>query len=92
MTGARRSATAALLALAAVPALALASDGGSATAFTFFWIGLLLLLAKMAGTIERLGQPAVLGELLVGVAIGNLYLSPTSPAAKSCAFSPSSAW
>ena len=79
MTGARRSATAALLALAAVPALALASDGGSATAFTFFWIGLLLLLAKMAGTIERLGQPAVLGELLVGVAIGNLYLFDIAP-------------
>jgi Kef-type K+ transport system membrane component KefB len=53
---------------------ACASDGSSATAFTFLWIGLLLLFAKIASLVERVGQPAVLGELLLGVAIGNLYV------------------
>ncbi len=42
--------------------------------FTFLWIGLLLLAAKIAGLVERIGQPAVLGELCVGVLIGNLAL------------------
>jgi Kef-type K+ transport system membrane component KefB len=38
-------------------------------------IAVLLLAAKIGGDlVERLGQPAVLGELLIGVAIGNLPL------------------
>lgn len=53
---------------------ALASAGGAGVANTFLWIGILLLLAKTAGLIERIGQPAVLGELLIGVMIGNLAL------------------
>ncbi|MEO8674038.1 MAG: cation:proton antiporter [Casimicrobiaceae bacterium] len=72
---ARRAIVASALAVVSftVPA-ALASDGGAAPGFTFLWIALLLLSAKVASLIERIGQPAVLGELIVGVAIGNFYL------------------
>lgn len=38
------------------------------------WIALILLAAKLAGAVERLGQPAVLGELLMGLVLGNLVL------------------
>lgn len=41
---------------------------------TFFWIAILLLSAKVSSLIERVGQPAVLGELLIGVFLGSLYL------------------
>lgn len=41
---------------------------------TILWIAVLLLAAKLSGLVERLGQPAVLGELLVGVVLGNLAL------------------
>lgn len=53
---------------------AIASNGAAATGFTFLWIGLLLLLAKVASLVERIGQPAVLGELILGVVVGNIYL------------------
>ncbi|MEP7328930.1 MAG: cation:proton antiporter [Betaproteobacteria bacterium] len=68
------------LACLAETSSALASDGGGHIATTFLWIGILLLLAKAAGLVERIGQPAVLGELLIGVVIGNLALLglPTS--------------
>ncbi|MGN2393393.1 cation:proton antiporter domain-containing protein, partial [Pelomicrobium sp. G1] len=45
------------------------------TAWVFLWIALLLAAAKTASLVERLGQPAVLGELLVGIALGNLFLA-----------------
>ncbi|PIT93422.1 MAG: cation:proton antiporter [Candidatus Harrisonbacteria bacterium CG10_big_fil_rev_8_21_14_0_10_38_8] len=41
---------------------------------TFFWIALLLIIAKLAGLVEKFGQPAVLGELVAGVILGNLAL------------------
>lgn len=41
---------------------------------TYLWLAVLLVLAKLAGIVERIGLPAVLGELLVGVALGNLAL------------------
>ena len=41
---------------------------------TLLWIGVLLIFAKLAGLIEKIGQPAVLGELVVGVLLGNLFL------------------
>ena len=59
---------------AGMPGEALAAGVPSLTAVTFLAIGLLLVAAKAAGLVERIGQPAVLGELLIGVAIGNLYL------------------
>lgn len=47
-------------------------DGG--TASTFLWIALILLIAKTASLVKRWKQPAVLGELLAGVVLGNLAL------------------
>jgi Kef-type K+ transport system membrane component KefB len=63
-----------LAAAVAAPALARAS-GEDGTALSFLWIALLLVLAKVAGLVERLRQPPVLGELLVGVLLGNLALA-----------------
>ncbi|PIR82363.1 cation:proton antiporter [Candidatus Kaiserbacteria bacterium CG10_big_fil_rev_8_21_14_0_10_59_10] len=47
---------------------------GHAAPLTLLWIAVILLLAKMSSLIERWGQPAVLGELAIGVLIGNLAL------------------
>lgn len=41
---------------------------------TLFFIAVLLLAAKLSSLIERIGQPAVLGEMLIGVVLGNLAL------------------
>ena len=41
---------------------------------TFFWIAVILIAAKFSSLIERIGQPAVLGELIIGVILGNLAL------------------
>jgi len=50
-------------------------DGhGENTAQTFLWIAIILIAAKFSSLVERFGQPAVLGELLVGVLLGNLVL------------------
>lgn len=56
-----------------------ATGGGAAHAATnfpliFLWIAIILMLAKVSSLIERVGQPAVLGELLIGVVLGSLYL------------------
>lgn len=51
------------------------ASGHGAAAETFLWIAVILLAAKFASSaVERLGQSAVLGELLVGVLLGNLGL------------------
>lgn len=42
------------------------------TPTAFLWIAVLLLVAKVSSLIERFGQPAVLGELVAGVILGNL--------------------
>jgi len=59
-----------------LPPLAHASGGEAAgkIADLFLWIAVLLLLAKMSSLIEKVGQPAVLGELVMGVILGNLIL------------------
>jgi len=54
--------------------LAYASGGSGKIAIGFLWIAVLLLLAKASSLIERWGQPAVLGELVMGVILGNLVL------------------
>ncbi|MBI5032433.1 MAG: cation:proton antiporter [Chloroflexi bacterium] len=43
-------------------------------ATTLLWIVVLLLAGKVASLVERIGQPAVLGELVAGVILGNLIL------------------
>jgi Kef-type K+ transport system membrane component KefB len=56
--------------------LLLSTSGGQAEqARVLLALALVLVGAKLAGEIaERLGQPAVLGELLVGILLGNLAL------------------
>lgn len=49
-------------------------SGGHADISTFLWIAVLLIAAKLSSLIERIGQPAVLGELLMGVLLGNAVL------------------
>ncbi len=58
-------------------AIAGASHDAETVALTFLWIAVLLMLAKVSSLIERIGQPAVLGELLIGVALGSLPLIGT---------------
>lgn len=41
---------------------------------TLLAIAVVLLAAKISGLVERFGQPAVLGEMLIGVILGNLSL------------------
>jgi Kef-type K+ transport system membrane component KefB len=60
------------------PVVQAASEGGEGghggAGITFLLIAMLLLAAKFSSLIERFGQPAVLGELVVGVILGNLGL------------------
>lgn len=44
------------------------------TAEIFLWIAVILIAAKISSLVERFGQPAVLGELILGVILGNLFL------------------
>ncbi|MDD4627819.1 MAG: cation:proton antiporter [Candidatus Peribacteraceae bacterium] len=57
---------------------AFASEGAEAGAHsyasTFLWIAVLLIAAKIASLVERVGQASVLGELVMGVILGNLVL------------------
>lgn len=41
---------------------------------TFLSIAVILVIAKLSSLIERWGQPSVLGELVIGVLLGNLVL------------------
>ncbi len=57
-----------------------ASGGGEAAAghgnvaTTFLWLAVILIAAKLSSFVEKFGQPAVLGELIMGVILGNLVL------------------
>ncbi|MFH1632201.1 MAG: cation:proton antiporter [bacterium] len=68
----------ALVGIVGIPFTILASEGGEvghgAVALTFLWIALILLFAKVGALVEKFGQPAVLGELVIGVILGNLAL------------------
>jgi Kef-type K+ transport system membrane component KefB len=50
------------------------AGGGGVNTVDFLWLAVFLLLAKMGGFLEKWGQPAVLGELVIGVVLGNLFL------------------
>lgn len=50
------------------------TSGHSGVGTTFLWIAVILIVAGLAKLVERKGQPAVLGEILVGVILGNLVL------------------
>ena len=48
-------------------------------AFVALALAIILASAKLAGDLaERVGQPAVLGELLAGIVLGNLHLAGVS--------------
>jgi Kef-type K+ transport system membrane component KefB len=55
---------------------ALASEGETVAqgpdVTTFLWIAVILLAAKLASLVSKIGQPTVLGELIIGVILGNL--------------------
>ena len=64
-----------------IPALSFASEavpgGGEHStniSILFLWIAIILILAKVSALVERVGQPAVLGEILMGICLGNLPL------------------
>ena len=48
---------------------------GLNTGMDFLWIAIIILAAKLSNLVERFGQPAVLGELLVGIILGNMALA-----------------
>jgi len=48
---------------------------GLNTGMDFLWIAIIILAAKLSNLVERFGQPAVLGELLVGIIFGNMALA-----------------
>ena len=58
------------------PAYAAGTQGGeSEIARVLLALVIVLIAAKLGGSLlVRIGQPAVLGELIFGIAIGNLYL------------------
>lgn len=47
---------------------------GHGVGITLLWIALILVAAKVSRLVERFGQPSVLGELVMGVILGNLSL------------------
>lgn len=64
-----------------VPMMALAAEASGnshATAFplVFFFLSIMLLFARFGALAERFGQPAVLGELVMGILLGALALAP----------------
>jgi Kef-type K+ transport system membrane component KefB len=60
---------------AALSPLATASDAHGGLSSVLLALTVILLAGKLAGSLaERVGQPGVLGELLAGVALGNLAL------------------
>ena len=64
-----------------VPGEEVAEDAGEGSneehnfPLTFLWITIILIAAKLSSLIERWGQPAVLGELTIGIILGNLTLA-----------------
>jgi len=64
-----------------IPAIAYASGGaegghGGALPLTFLFVGVMLLFARIGALVERWGQPAVLGELVMGLILGALAFVP----------------
>lgn len=54
-----------------------ASTSGSVTdglVSALLWIAVILLVAKLSSLVEKIGQPAVLGELVAGILLGNVVL------------------
>ncbi len=71
---------AALCIFLAIGSFVLAQESASGTqsaqnfAMTFLWLAVILIAAKISSLVEKVGQPAVLGELVIGIILGNLAL------------------
>jgi Kef-type K+ transport system membrane component KefB len=63
-----------VMSLAPVAQAAQEGGTGHGVGATLLWIVVILLAAKTSGLVERFGQPPVLGELAIGVVLGNLVL------------------
>jgi len=68
-----------VLAFTLVPSIFASAEGeeaghGAGAAVTFLYIAIILIAAKVSSLVERFGQPSVLGELVMGVVLGNLAL------------------
>ncbi|MBU1126568.1 MAG: cation:proton antiporter [Patescibacteria group bacterium] len=67
-----------LLGLVGVPVAVFAEEaaegGHGGFGMTFLWIAVILIAAKLSSLVEKFGQPSVLGELVMGVILGNLVL------------------
>lgn len=50
------------------------ADPQSRVSIYMLWLAIVLLLGKLSGAVERFGQAAVLGELIVGLLLGNATL------------------
>jgi Kef-type K+ transport system membrane component KefB len=48
--------------------------GSAAAGQTFLWLAIILALARLASLVDKLGIPGVLGEMVLGVVLGNLSL------------------
>ncbi len=72
-------ASSALVACAALAAVLFSSDawaaGSDASARSFLWIAVIIVAAKLGALVERVRQPVVLGEIVVGVLLGGLALA-----------------
>lgn len=65
----------ALIIFGITPAMANESGENGAFSLAFLEIAIMLILARIASSIaEKIGQPEVLGELLVGILLGNIGL------------------
>lgn len=52
----------------------ISSENTHGPVYTLLWMGVILIFALIGRLIEKLGQPSVLGELMIGVVLGNLTL------------------
>jgi Kef-type K+ transport system membrane component KefB len=64
----------ALAALAAFGAGEAVAAGSAAAGHTFLWLAVIIFLARLSSFVEKAGIPGVLGELVMGVFLGNLSL------------------
>ncbi|MFM8280104.1 MAG: cation:proton antiporter [Bacteroidota bacterium] len=65
-----------LLALCCIPLQHVFASNGNDSVIpqTFLWIVLTMIAARLGGIVEKIGQPAVLGELIAGAILGNMIL------------------
>ncbi len=87
----------ALAALAAFGAGEAVAAGTAAAGQTFLWLAVIIFLARLSSFVEKVGIPGVLGELVMGVILGNLSLFGSSFSTRSARTprlpsSPSWAW